>query len=168
MCIDRLLAQHVRILNAVARLEEFCDSPRPETVDGLSRNRWMFTRDLMLHFGQMESAVYAPMRRDLRVEAVELADQASKETAKLVADFRRHAKRWHGLPSEERWDEYRVALKALMMRIRQRLDHEARIIATCLPLQPRDGDGTPGRNPYVSQAWEIRELIYHEDDSPVV
>lgn len=167
MPIDRLLAQHVRILDTVAALERFADGPRPDSVDGLSHRRWMFTRDLMLHFGQMESAVYAPMRHDVRIEAVELADQASKDTARFVADFRTHAKRWSGLPSAEKWEAYRVALKALMTRIRQRLDTEARIIATCLPLQPRDGMTAPGRNPYVSHAWEIRELIYNEDDSPV-
>lgn len=166
MCIDRLLAQHVRILDAVSALERFAEGPRPDQVDGLSRTRWVFTRDLMLHFGQMESSIYAPMRRDVRVEAAELADQASHATAKLVADFRNHARRWAGLPAADKWEQYATALRSLMTRIRQRLDHEARIIATCLPLQPKDGTPAQGRNPYVSQAWEIHELIYQGEELP--
>lgn len=163
MSVDRLLAQHVRILENVAALERLADAPQPPAVEELSRDRWAFTRDLLLHFARIDSVLYARLQADPRPEVAERAVLAASETAELVADFRAHVLRWRGLPTQAQWQSYGEAVRGLMQRIRDRLDAETSLIARSLPLPC----GKPVRsNRYAADAWEIRRSIY-DNNQPV-
>jgi hypothetical protein len=165
MPVERVLRQHGHILANADALETFVSGPWPVQIDGLGFRRWMFTRDLMLHFAKMEGQVYGPLMDDVGGDAAGIASRASAETAAVVADFREHVTRWHGLPTEAQWDTYARAIRWLLARIRERLEGEATEIVPLLSRLPVNDDGDCPRKPdhrYVADAWEIRELIFAE------
>ncbi|TGX55992.1 hypothetical protein E5A73_02445 [Sphingomonas gei] len=160
MSVDRLLAQHCRILANVAAVERFAEGPAPALADGMANRRWAFTRDLLLHFAQMESTVYGPMMNDRRERAQQSAALASVETAALMSEYREHVARWHGPHPADQWETYRRAVYRLMQRIRIRLEAEAAMIVPLLPIQPDGADCGPTRESYVAEAWEIRGVLF--------
>ena len=163
MPVERVLRQHGHILANAEALETLVSMPRPANDDGLSFRRWVFTRDLMLHFASMEGQVYAPLMDDVGGEAARFASRASAETAALVADFREHIARWHGFPSEAQWETYARSTRWLTSRIRERLENEAVDIVPLLAQLPVNDDNERPAKPdhrYVADAWEIRGLIF--------
>jgi hypothetical protein len=163
MPVDCVLRQHGHILANADALETLVAGPRPANDDGLGFRRWVFTRDLLLHFAKMEGQVYGPLMEEVGGEAARFASRASAETAALVADFREHVARWHGFPSEAQWETYARSIRWLMTRIRERLEGEAIDIVPLLAQLPSTDDDESRRKPdhrYVADAWEIRELIF--------
>lgn len=163
MPVECVLKQHGHILANADALETLVSGPWPANDDGLGFRRWVFTRDLMLHFAKMEGQVYGPLMDEVGGDAARFASRASAETAALVADFREHVARWQGLPSEAQWDTYARAIRWLMTRIRERLEGEAIDIVPLLAQLPSNDDDYGRRKPdhrYVADAWEIRELIF--------
>ncbi len=160
MSVDRLLAQHCRILANVDAVERFAAGPAPAPAEGMADRRWAFTRDLLLHFAQMESTVYGPMMNDRRERAQHKAALASVETAALMSEYRVHVARWNGPHPAEQWESYRRAVSQLMQRIRVRLEAEAADIVPLLPVQPEGARGGPTRESYAAEAWEIRGALF--------
>jgi hypothetical protein len=160
MSISQLLTQHCRILDHVDRFEQLVAGDCPRHVDGLARSRWDFTRDLLVHFAEMESTIYGPLTNDTRAVAQELAAQASAETAALVNDFHEHVVRWQGPLRCDQWDTYRRAVSQLLARVRGRIDAEAAEIVPLLPPRP-ERPYQPGFSPsYADEAWKIRTLLF--------
>jgi hypothetical protein len=160
MSVDRLLAQHIRILANVESLERFSEGPPPAQNDNFADRRWRFTRDLLLHFAKMESTVYGPMMSDRREHAQRAAARASVETASLMAEFREHVARWQDAHPSAQWETYRRAVTRLVQRIRDRLNAEAAEIVPLLPVQPDGSRGGPTRETYAAEAWEIRGVLF--------
>lgn len=163
MPVERVLKQHGHILANADALEALVSGPRPAQVEGLGFRRWMFTRDLLLHFAKMEGQVYGPLMDEVGGDAAGIASRASAETASVVADFREHVTRWHGLPTEAQWETYARSIQWLLTRIRERLEGEAVEILPLLSRLPVTEDGACSGKPdhrYVADAWEIRELIF--------
>ena len=160
MSVDRLLAKHCRILANVDAVERFAAGPPPSVSDALADKRWAFTRDLLMHFAEMESTVYGPMMSDCREHAQQTAALASVETATLMAEYREHVARWHGPHPGEQWETYRRGVARLMRRIRNRLEAEAVEIVPLLPVQPDGSRGSPTRESYAAEAWEIRGVLF--------
>ncbi|MBN8813176.1 MULTISPECIES: hemerythrin domain-containing protein [Sphingomonas] len=163
MPVDRVLRQHGHILANADALEALVSGPRPASIEGLGFRRWLFTRDLLMHFARMEGQVYGPLMDEVGGEVAHMASHASAETAALVADFREHVTRWHGFPSEAQWGIYARSTRWLTARIRERLESEATDILPLLSRLPVDDQGAcPGKpdHRYVADAWEIRELIF--------
>ena len=166
MSVDRLLSQHCRILANVDAVEHFAAGPPPPLGVSVADKRWAFTRDLLLHFAQMESTVYGPMMGDRRAHAQEAATRASIETARLMTEYREHVTRWQGPHPTDQWETYRHALGRLMLRIRARIEAEAIEIVPLLPVQPSGARGGPTRESYAAQAWEIRGMLFDEAKPP--
>jgi hypothetical protein len=160
MSVDRLLAQHCRILANVDAVERFAAGPPPPQGDRMADKRWAFTRDLLLHFARMESTIYGPMMSDRREHAQQTAALASVETATLMTEYREHVARWHGPDPAEQWETYRRGIARLMRRIRTRLEAEAAEIVPLLPIQPDGSRGGPTREGYAAEAWEIRGVLF--------
>lgn len=160
MSVDRLLAQHMRILANVESVERFSEGPPPAQNDNFADRRWCFTRDLLLHFAKMESTVYGPMMNDRRDHAQRAAARASVETATLMREFREHVARWTDAHPAAQWDTYGRAVTRLMQRIRARIDEEAVEIVPLLPVQPDGTRGGPTRESYAAEAWEIRGVLF--------
>lgn len=160
MSVDRLLAQHCRILANVDAAEHFAAGPPPPHGVSMADKRWAFTRDLLLHFAQMESTVYGPMMTDRRAHAQEAAALASVETARLTAEFREHVARWRGPHPADQWEAYRRALARLLLRVRARIEAEAIEIVPLLPVQSSGGRSGPTRESYAAEAWEIRGVLF--------
>ena len=160
MSVDRLLAQHCRILANVEAVEQFAAGPPPPADDRMVDKRWAFTRDLLLHFAQMESTVYGPMMSDRREHAQQTAALASVETAALMSEYREHVARWQGPHPAERWDTYSRAVTRLTRRIRTRIEAEAEEIVPLLPVQPEGSRAGPTREGYAAEAWEIRGVLF--------
>jgi hypothetical protein len=160
MSVDRLLAQHCRILANVDAVECFAAGPPPAANDTMADKRWAFTRDLLLHFARMESTVYGPMLSDRRGHAQQTAALASVETAALMAEYREHVNRWNGPHPAEQWETYRRGVARLMGRIRTRLEAEAVDIIPLLPVQPDGSREGPTRETYAAEAWEIRGVLF--------
>jgi hypothetical protein len=167
MTVAHLLAEHRQILIAVERLENLVAGPRPERVDRLSRKRWAFTRDLLLHFTHVEAWAHAPLLADARAGAVRAARVSRDETVRLVGDFRGHTARGYGFPAPEQWGEYGLVIDHLMGRIRARLTAQEAALYPLLPAQPRTGAAAAAPLSYAAGAWEIRELIYGKDGAPI-
>lgn len=162
MPVERVLKQHGHILANADALEALVSGPWPAQFEGLGFRRWMFTRDLMLHFAKMEGQVYGPLMDEVGGNAAGIASRASAETAAVVADFREHITRWHGQPSEAQWETYARSIRWLLTRIRERIEGEATEILPLLSRLPAGDDGECTGKPdhrYVADAWEIRELI---------
>lgn len=160
MPVDRMLAQHVRILANVDKVESFAAGPPPIEGDCMAEKRWAFTRDLLLHFAKMESTVYGPMMSDRREHAQHSAALASVATSTLMAEYREHVARWQGPHPAAQWETYRRGVARLMARIRTRIEAEAVEIVPLLPVQ---SDGTregPTRESYAAEAWEIRGVLF--------
>jgi hypothetical protein len=160
MPVDRVLAQHCRILANVDAVEQFAAGPPPAHEDRMVDKRWAFTRDLLLHFAKMESTIYGPMMSDRRVHAQQTAALASVETATLMSEYREHVARWHGPHPAEQWETYRRAIARLMRRIRTRIEAEAAEIVPLLPIQPDGERAAPTRETYAAEAWEIRGVLF--------
>jgi hypothetical protein len=160
MSVDRVLAQHCRILANVDAVEQYAAGMRPSHCDSLANKRWAFTRDLLLHFARMESTVYGPMMSDRREYAQQSAALASVETAALMAEYREHVARWQGPHPSEQWETYRRGIARLMRRIRTRLEAEAAEIVPLLPVQSDGSRGGPTRETYAAEAWEIRGVLF--------
>ena len=166
MPVDRLLAQHCRILANVDAVECFAAGPPPPEDMTYAEERWAFTRDLLLHFAKMESTVYGPMMSDRRVHAQQSAALASVETAALMAEYREHVTRWHGPHPADQWETYRRGIARLMRRIRTRLEAEAIEIIPLLPVQPDGSREGPTRESYAAEAWEIRGVLFNSVKLP--
>ncbi len=160
MSVDRLLAQHCRILANVDAVERFAAGPPPAPGANYVDKRWAFTRDLLLHFARMESTVYGPMMRDRREHARQSAALASAETAALMIEYREHVTRWQGPHPAEQWDSYSRGIVRLMRRIRTRLEAEAVEIIPLLPVQSDGSREGPTPESYAAEAWEIREALF--------
>jgi hypothetical protein len=160
MSVDRLLAQHCRILANVDAVERFAAGSPPPEADRMADKRWAFTRDLLIHFAQMESTVYGPMLSDRREHAQQAAALASVETAALMAEYREHVVRWHGPHPAHQWETYRRGIARLMDRIRTRIEAEALEIVPLLPIQPDGARSGPTRESYAAEAWEIRGVLF--------
>ncbi|MDT8757913.1 hemerythrin domain-containing protein [Sphingomonas psychrotolerans] len=160
MSVDRLLAQHCRILANVEAVEQFAAGPPPPLEDRMADKRWAFTRDLLLHFAQMESTIYGPMMSDRRAHAQQTAALASVETAALMSEYREHVARWQGPHPAEGWETYRRAVTRLTRRIRIRIEAEAAEIVPLLPVQPDGSRSGPTREGYAAEAWEIRTALF--------
>lgn len=167
MSVDRLLAQHCRILANVEAVECFAEGPPPPAGDSFADKRWAFTRDLLFHFARMESTVYGPMMSDRREHARQCAALASVETAALMAAFREHVMRWRDPPPAAEWETYRRGIRRLMRRIRTRLESEAIEIIPLLPVQPGGSRDGPTRESYAAEAWEIRRALFDGIKLPV-
>ncbi|NIJ18346.1 hypothetical protein FHS95_000015 [Sphingomonas naasensis] len=167
MPVDRLLASHVRILANVDAVERFAAGEPPPPEVSFADKRWAFTRDLLLHFAQMESTIYGPMMSDRRVHAQQAAALASVETASLMSDYREHVARWQGPPPGAQWETYRRGVGQLMQRIRTRIEAEAVRIVPLLPVQPDGSRLGPTRESYAAEAWEIRGVLFEGIKLPV-
>jgi hypothetical protein len=160
MTVDRLLSQHCRILANVDAVECFAAGPPPPEDDAMADRRWAFTRDLLMHFADMESKVYGPMMSDRRLHAQQAAALASVETASLMAEYREHVARWQGPHPAHQWETYRRGVERLMRRIRNRLEAEALEIIPLLPVQPDGSRSGATREGYAAEAWEIRGVLF--------
>ncbi len=160
MSVDRLLATHCRILANVDAVEQFAAGPPPPAGDSMADKRWAFTRDLLLHFAEMESTVYGPMLSDRREHAQQTAALASVETAALMNEYREHVARWQGPHPAAQWETYRRAVARLMRRIRNRVEAEAVEIVPLLPIQHDGTRAGPTRERYAAEAWEIRGVLF--------
>lgn len=160
MPVDRLLAQHCRILANVDAVERFAEGPPPPEDNSYADKRWAFTRDLLFHFARMESTVYGPMMNDRREHAQQTAALASVETAALMAEYREHVTRWQGPHPAQQWETYRRGIARLMRRIRTRLEAEALEIIPLLPVQSDGSHEGPTRESYAAEAWEIRGVLF--------
>ena len=160
MPVDRLLASHVRILANVDAVERFAASAPPPPNVSFADKRWAFTRDLLLHFAQMESTVYGPMMSDRRVDAQKAAALASVETAALMSEYREHVARWQGPHPGAQWETYRRGIARLLQRIRSRIAAEAVQIVPLLPVQADGSRVGPTRESYAAEAWEIRGVLF--------
>ncbi|WP_404339047.1 hypothetical protein AB2M62_07620 [Sphingomonas sp. MMS12-HWE2-04] len=168
MPFDQLFIRHGRILRNLETFEMLVAGAHPAQVDGLADHRWAFTRDLLIHFAEMELNVFGPMMRDSRIEAQQQAAAASAATSALVRDFREHVARWHGFPKADQWDTYRRAILQLTQRIRARIDAEAVDILPLLPAQPEGGGPRNTGESYAAEAWKIRGVIYSMHHKPIV
>lgn len=163
MSVDRLLAEHVRILEDIATLEAFAVSPRPESMAAVTPVRWSLARDLMLHLVRVETEVYAPLLGDARAGAANRAEHAIREISALAKEYLAYMQRWTGSAPLADWDGYRAALRSLTARMRGQLNAEARDFMALLPVHPGDDKASQRRPGYVGDAWKIRELLFDLD-----
>jgi len=165
--LDKLRVEHRRLLMVCDALEAFVAGPWPGTVDRLVAVRWDFTREMLLHFAHVETGLLQPMMADQRGEAAARAARSSHDLCGAYDCFSRHAQRWHGLPSEDSWHEYRQAIALLTRRIRVRLVAEESEIHPLLPVRPGGRRVLPATEPinYAAEAWRIRGLLYPTEQS---
>jgi len=160
MPIGTLLAEHRRIMANVESLETLVAGARPDMPDMLFRDRWAFTRDLLLHFSKDETLVLRPLMGDRRPHVAALAKQSAAQLAALYEAFQLHTKRWQGFPAEADWPEYSRAVRHLLARLRARIAAEEAGLYHFLPAQR---DGSADRAPptdYAATAWRIRDGLY--------
>jgi hypothetical protein len=160
--IDRLRVEQRRLLATAERLEALVAGPHPGDMEALASLRWSFTRDMLLHFANLEATVLQPLIRDSRAEAVAQARRSSADLRSVYDQFMRHAARWKGLPEPESWQEYRAAIALLVRRIRVRILAQEGAIYPLLPARPSYAIADPGCEPlnYVEEAWKVRSVIY--------
>jgi hypothetical protein len=164
LSIERLLRQHTHILNALAAVEQAVAAAAPSALD-LRAVRWRLTRELLLHLGQVEAGLYAPLRRDPATRAE--AEAESEATRTIATQFAAHAQQWHSPPSPETLADYAAAFAALARRVRGRIDAEARFIARYCPFDTRLPGPIMPSNDLARIAWEIRRLIHGEEGAPI-
>jgi hypothetical protein len=155
-----LLDEHRRILAAVAGNERQISGARPESSADLAAKRWTFTRELLAHFANEEATLLRPLMGDARPHVAALATKALAEQNRLLDDFKDHVRRWGSLASEAEWPDYVRATRALMQRIRTRIQHEESSLYSQLPAQvDKRGLTTPDTR-YVGEAAQIRNVIF--------
>lgn len=135
MPIEKLEAEHRRILVMADALEKLVDGPCPAAPDALARSRANFTRDLFSHFSSDEALVLLPLMSDRRPHIAQLASQSRTQLQILCGDIEAHIERWTALPSEREWPEYRRSVKCLMRRLRARVAAEETGLHHFLPAQ---------------------------------
>ena len=135
MPIEKLEAEHRRILEMADALEKLVEGPCPAAPGALARSRANFTRDLLSHFSSDEALVLLPLMSDRRPHIAQLASQSRTQLRVLYGDVEAHIARWTGLPSEREWPEYRRSVKCLMRRLRARVAAEETGLHHFLPAQ---------------------------------
>lgn len=159
--LDKLRFEHRRLLAACDALDAMVAGPYPDAVERLAELRWNYTREMLMHFANVETGALQPLMGDRRPDAAARAARSSQDLRNVYDNFMRHVRRWHGSPAEESWSEYRQALALLTRRIRVRLAAEETDIHPLLPAQPgsiRVASVTEPIN-YAAEAWRIRALV---------
>lgn len=131
-----LLEGHRRILEAADDNERQLSGPRPECFAALAATRWAFTRALLTHFAHNEATALRPLIADQRAHVAAEARRSLAEQTQLLDDFKDHVRTWGSLAGEAQWPDYVRATKALMQRIRRRLQSEELGLYLFLPVQP--------------------------------
>jgi hypothetical protein len=135
MPIDRMLEDHRRILVAAERLEAIASGARPDTAEDLMRERWDFTRDILMHITGDEGLVLLPLMQDRRPHVALLAAHSLAEFKALCQDYQVHMRRWPGLPEAAQWADYCREMLGLIRRLRARIASEEAGIYRLLPAQ---------------------------------
>lgn len=162
MSIDRLLADHVRIIEQIAMLHRLVEAGPLVEANAVSPIRWALARDLMLHFARIEAELYVPLLSDSRPIAVARASQAIEAIAKLNREYILHIQRWAGDAPVRDWAGYVRAMRSITAHMRTQIDDEARDLMSLLPLQPTEPSRLQPRSNHAADAWKIREMLFGE------
>jgi hypothetical protein len=160
--IEKLEAEHRRILEKAEALEKLVGGPRPTTPENLLQTRWNFTREVLTHFSIDEALVLLPLMGDRRPHIAQLAAQSRTQLRALYDDFETHMEQWNGLPSEEDWPSYARGVQSLMRRLRARIAAEEIGLHHFLPVQRGEKQVPDMPTNYAGGAWRIRERIYSQ------
>lgn len=162
-------AGHRRLSEAADALDRVVADDNAIGAVLLSRTRWSFTREMMLHFAKLQRHALDPLLRDRRPEAAALAARSWDDLISITQQFERHTARWQGRVPAEHWLEYRKAIGLLTRRIRVRLAAQQHELYPLLPARP---GGVPAptvhpRHDFAADAWRIRQRIYNEQGEPI-
>ncbi|CAN5433377.1 hypothetical protein BH10PSE15_BH10PSE15_13400 [soil metagenome] len=162
MTLPDLLDEHRRLILAVDSNERQLEGPRPEGFEALASKRWALVRELLLHCAHDESMVLRPLLADSRPHVAAEAARSLAEQERLLGDFKEHVRRWGALAGEAVWADYIKASRALMQRIRRRLQSEESGIYRYLPLQRGDNaaPAAPLSPIYARDARQFSALIF--------
>lgn len=167
MPVEKLLAEHRRILRAIDGIERVIAGPHPTGPGLLMEKRWEFTRELLLHFSRDESLVLVPLMSDARADVAAAAARSRVELGALYRDFRAHVTRWKGFPGPEHWDEYCLVTATIMQRIRTRLADEESGVYAMMPVRSGGTNVEIEKTNYAGEAWPIRDVIYPPNGAPL-
>ena len=138
MPIEKLEAEHRRILEMAEALETTAAGPHPQTSAAFIQTRWNFAREVLSHLSNDEALVVAPLMRDRRPHIAQLATQSRAQLRQLCDAFEAHVERWKALPSAQEWPHYRRDLQALVRRLHARVAAEETGIYHFMPVQRSD------------------------------
>ena len=116
--ISRFVDDHARIRKIVAALERFLQLERAPDEAAFARRRWELIREVSVHLA-VEGRIITDMAKGIR-----LAPHLLQQDATLAAEVRTHMAEWTAAAIEERWPTYRRTTRALLARLRRRMEYE--------------------------------------------
>lgn len=160
MSVDRLLAQHIHILEHIDTLHRLTSDALETALPRITPVRWALARDLLLHFARVEAEAYIPLLADIRPMAVRRAKEAMGEIASFTRDYLAYMQKWTGEAPAGDWQGYQASMRAITARMRSIMDTEARDFMALLPAQPSGESPADHRANHASDAWKIREMLF--------
>ena len=114
--IDQLRNDHDRLRDLADRLDRFLDSDAPPIDPEFSQLRWILVRELSMHLASERAAL----------EAWRAKSRGNDHDLDFELDdaFMQHIVAWSGATMSTRWKHYCESTRALLHRLRQRMEFE--------------------------------------------
>ncbi|TZG27584.1 hypothetical protein [Sphingomonas montanisoli] len=157
--MNALAAERARLLAAIDQIEALVAGGYVEQGPAQTEKRWAFTREMLLHLSHLDAQVFLPLMADERPLAAKRAAEARAAAIAFYEDFRAHAERWRGRPTEDRWPSYRHAVRDLMQRLRVLLREDARRLKPFLPPRVAAGAARSESRNFAAVAWDIHKIL---------
>lgn len=135
MSIEKLEAEHQRVLEMAEALETMVSRPYSDIAADFMQTRWDLARAVLTHLSNDEALVIIPLMGDRRPHIAQLATQSRAQLRKLYDDIETHMTRWENVPTEQQWSQYRRDSQTLLRRLRARIAAEETGIYHFMPVQ---------------------------------
>jgi hypothetical protein len=122
--IANLQHDHNRLRELAANLDTFLIQPAPPSGPEFAQLRWRLVRELSMHLAAERPALQAWQRS--------AGAAANNIDLSLDAAFTDHVVEWSGASLTQAWDSYRLSARALLARLRSRMDREERLMFPAL------------------------------------
>lgn len=122
--IAHLQHDHDRLRALAANLDTHLAEPSPPTGFEFAQLRWQLVRELSMHLAAERPALEAWQRR--------AGASANHLDLSLDAAFTEHVVQWSGASLTQSWNCYRASARALLARLRARMDREEQLMFPAL------------------------------------
>lgn len=124
MQVDRLLREHSKLRTLSTDLVTVVSSHEPCALDELAHRRWDLARMVHMHLAHEERLLFSPLETDPRLDVRAAAAKARRGIEELHSSYKAHVERWNADAVVKRWPGFQVAVRHLVMRMIDTIDHE--------------------------------------------
>lgn len=136
---SRLQYDNAKLRALGADLAALVSTRSPCDPEQLARKRWELSRMVHQHLIYLERHIFRPLAEHPQPEVRKAVDAFKREIEQLHGAYKLHVETWRAPDVAARWEEFQAAVKAMVVRMKLRLDREERELFALAPDAPDPG-----------------------------